>query len=297
MREHPVGGRILSAVEVFARDAKEDRITGLAAEVAFYAILSLFPAFVALAAMLGFADAVLGEEASVRAQDAITSAIGDVLGEDAGNLESVVASLFDRPSPGLLGFGLVLTLYTSSRAFNALINALDVVYDLEETRSAVRTRALGFGLAVGSVLVAAVVLTMLIVGPTFGGGRAVADHFGFGEAFVTWWRWMRTPFVVVALTGWAAVMFHVAPSHREPWAAALPGAVVTMVLWILGALGFRVYLVFASDGANAVFGVLGGALTLLLWLYVMGLALLVGGEVNAHLVQSGRRREPDAGHR
>jgi membrane protein len=286
-----LGGWIGTA-RAFLHDAREDRVTGLAAEVAFYAILSLFPAVVALAATLGFLESLLGVDAAARVEDALVGVIDDLLGDGSGNLDTAVSDLFDETSLGLLGLGLAVTVYTTSRAFNGLINALDVVYDIVDTRSSVRRRLLAFGLAVGSVVVAAIVLTMVVIGPAFGGAQELADHFGWGDAFVDAWRFLRVPLVIAALTLWASVMFHIAPNHSTPWRADLPGAVVTMLLWLVGAVGFRAYLVVASGGANAVFGVLGGALTLLLWLYVMGLALLVGGEVNAHLEQS--RAEPPA---
>jgi membrane protein len=140
----------------------------------------------------------------------------------------------------------------------------------------------------GSVLVGAVLLTMLVVGPAFGRGEELADRLGLGSAFVTFWDWVRLPVVVVMLVLWAATVFHVAPNHSTPWRADLPGAVLTTVLWALGAVGFRLYLDLAAGSDSAVFGALGGAVVLLLWLYVMGLALLTGAELNSSLRQLGR---------
>ncbi|MBK5222990.1 MAG: YihY/virulence factor BrkB family protein [Acidimicrobiia bacterium] len=282
-----VAGR-LDVARRFWVDAMEDRVTGLAAEIAFYATLSVFPAILAIAAMLGFVGSLVGEDAAATAQNAITDAMGQALGPGAINVQSAIESLFERPSPGLLGFGLAATIYTTSRGFNSMIRALDIVYDIVETRAGWRTRLLGLGLAAGSVVVAALVLTMLVVGPLLGSGQAVADWLGVGEAFATWWTWMRPPVLILALMTWASVMFHVAPNHQTPWRADLPGAVTTTVLWLLGAGGFRAYLSIASEGSNAVFGVLGGGLILMLWLYVMGLGLLIGGEVNSH-IERGRR--------
>lgn len=269
----------------YVRAVQRNRVTGLAAEVAFYAVLSIFPSILALAAALGMIDSLIGEDAAASVQSGLVSALDGALGSEAGSVTVAVEALFDEPSPGLLGLGLALVVFTASRGFNAVIKALDVVYDVEETRGLVMTRALALGLAAGSFVVGAVVLAMLVLGPLFGQGAELADEVGLGQLFATLWTWARPPLLVIFLTAWAATMFHLAPNHRTPWAADLPGAVVTMVLWIAGAIGFRIYLVFAGEDTNAVLGALGGALTLLLWLYVMGLALLLGAEVNALLTR------------
>ncbi|MGY6500591.1 MAG: YihY/virulence factor BrkB family protein [Acidimicrobiales bacterium] len=267
---------------------QRNRVTGLAAEVAFYAVLSIFPSILALASTLGMIDSLIGEDAAQSVQNGLVSALDSALGADAGSITAAVEALFDEPSPGLLGLGLVLVVFTASRGFNAVIKALDVVYEVGETRGLVKTRALALALAGGSFVVGAVVLAMLVLGPLFGQGVELAEQIGLGQVFVTLWTWVRPPLLVVFLTVWAATLFHLAPNHRSRWVADLPGAVVTMALWMAGAVGFRIYLAVASNDANAVLGALGGGLTLLLWLYVMGLALLLGAEVNA--LNARRRR-------
>lgn len=87
---------------------------------------------------------------------------------------------------------------------------------------------------------------------------------------------------MILITGWAATVFHLAPNHRTPWCWDVPGAVVTALWWGLASAGFRLYLSVAA-GANQVLGTLGGSLIVLLWLYLMSLGLLLGGEVNAVL--------------
>ena len=289
LTERPAIGRAVEAVRAYFASVQEHRVTGLAAEVAFYAVLSIFPAIIALAAALGSIDALIGEDAAVRVQDGLISVLRDALGAEAGSIAEAVERLFAEPSPGLLGFGLVLVVFTTSRGFNALIRALDVIYGVTETRGLLKTRLLALGLAGGSLVVGAVVLAMVVLGPLLGLGGELADQAGLDQLLHTLWTWARPPLLIVALSGWAATMFHLAPNHRSPWRADLPGAVVTMVLWLAGAIGFRVYLELAGDDTNAVLGALGGALTLLLWLYVMGLALLLGAEVNAQVARRRRR--------
>ena len=290
LSEHARVGSVVDHGREYTESVQRHRVTGLAAEVAFYAVLSVFPAILALAAALGWIDALIGEDAATRVREGLISAIDDALGSDAGPVVAAVEALFEEPSAGLFGVGVVLAVYTASRGFNALIRALDVVYEVPETRGLVKTRALALLLAGGSLLVGAVILAMVVLGPLFGAGARLADQAGAGEVFEVLWTWVRPPILALALTAWAATMFHLAPNHTTPWHRDLPGAVVTMVLWLVGAAGFRVYLELASDDTNALLGALGGALTLLLWLYVMGLALLLGAEVNTLLARRRRRR-------
>jgi membrane protein len=191
-----------------------------------------------------------------------------------------VEALFVEQRPGLLTFGLVLTIYAMSRGFAGVIRALDVVYDLDERRSWLNIRAHAIGLSIGTVVMAVAVLLMLILGPLYGGGQEVADAVGLGEAFATVWDVVRPPVAFALLVAWAAIVFHVAPNKRTAFRWDLPGALVAAVAWLLVSLGFRLYLALAAEG-NQVFGVLGGALSVLFWLYLLGIGLLVGGEVNA----------------
>ncbi|MYJ36342.1 MAG: YihY/virulence factor BrkB family protein, partial [Acidimicrobiaceae bacterium] len=89
------------------------------------------------------------------------------------------------------------------------------------------------------------------------------------------------PVVFVVVVCWAASLYHFAPRRRTPWRTDLPGAVVSTVWWLAVSLGFRIYLDAASSGVNAVFGLLGGALILLVWLYLLAMGLLVGAEINS----------------
>ncbi|HUF33547.1 MAG TPA: YihY/virulence factor BrkB family protein [Acidimicrobiales bacterium] len=261
---------------------REDRITGLAAEIAFFAILSLFPTLLATAAALGSLERFVGSATAERAREAVVEALGRILTAEADDTIGAVEALFIEQRPGLLTFGLLLTVYAMSRGFAGVIRALDVVYDLEERRSWVNIRAHAIGLSIGTVVMAAAVLLMLILGPLFGGGEKVADAIGLGGFFAVFWDVVRPPVAFAMLVIWATVVFHVAPNKRTPFRWDLPGALVAAVAWLLVSLGFRLYLELAAEG-NQVFGVLGGALSVLFWLYLLGIGLLLGGEVNAIL--------------
>ena len=105
------------------------------------------------------------------------------------------------------------------------------------------------------------------------------------------------PLVFVVLVVWAATVYHVAPNHSSRWRTELPGAVVAAVWWSVVSLGFSTYLSLASSGANAIFGFLGGAISLLFWLYLMSMGLLLGAEINSIIaIERGidLNRAPDA---
>ena len=275
----------------FRKEADDDRLTGLAAEVAFFAVLGIFPGLLALAAALGFVDTLLGGEVAERAQRVVTDFMATFLSDRASGTVDAVQSLFEEADATLLSFATAGALWSMWRATRAAMRALAVVYDVEEEPSRVRVALVALGLAAGTLVVAALMLVMFVVGPLFGGARAVADTVGLGDFFAALWTWARLPFAFVVLLLWETMLFHLAPHRRSSFRSDLPGAVVTGVLWVLFSAGLRVYLAVAG-GANQVLGVIGGVLTVLLWLYLLSLALLLGAELNAVLLARRRAGAP-----
>ena len=262
----------------------DDRVAGLAAEMAFFGLLGLFPTLLVMTAALGSLDAVVGHELAVRAEEQVLDFLHRILTDEASGTIEEVRNLFTEADTGFLTAGLVAALWGASRAFKAVVNALDVAYDLEERRSWLNLRLTALALALGSAVVGSLILAMLVVGPLLGTGHDIADAIGAGGLFATFWDWLRWPTVMVLITAWAATVFHLAPNHRTPWRSDVPGAVLTAVLWALASAGFRLYLAIAA-GANEVLGALGGSLIVLLWLYLMSVGLLLGGELNGVLMR------------
>ncbi|MEZ5245058.1 MAG: YihY/virulence factor BrkB family protein [Acidimicrobiales bacterium] len=258
----------------------KDRVGGLAAEIAFFALLGFFPAVVALAAALGSADAIIGENTAANVETWLVDQMANVFGGD-NSLESTTRALFEGGNGGALTVGAVIAVYAASRGFTAVVRALDVAYDHGDLRGWLSTRLIGVGLTLLSVLAATIVLTMIVVGPLFGEGDDIASGLGFSSVVGTLWDWLRWPVVFAVLVVWAATVYHVAPNHTSPWRSELPGALVAAVWWGAVSLGFSTYLEIASSGANAIFGLLGGAISLLFWLYLMAMGLLLGAEINS----------------
>lgn len=275
--------RVVRVARKMATEWGADRVPDNAASVAFYGVLSLLPAFLALAATLGPLDSLIGGEVAERVQERMLEFLGSVLTSEADGTLEVARDLFQDDRPGLLTFSVVLAIWTLSRSFAALVRALDVVYDLDEHRSWIAIRGTALLIAIGSVVAAALMLVTIVVGPLFGTGEDIAAQVGLGDQFVFLWNVVRLPFAFLVLVLWAATIFHVAPDHHTPWRYDLPGAVLTGVLWLLFSAGLRLYLDLAQAG-NAVFGALGGALIVLLWFWLLSLAVLIGGELNRVLL-------------
>ncbi|MEZ5165066.1 MAG: YhjD/YihY/BrkB family envelope integrity protein [Acidimicrobiales bacterium] len=280
MRLRRFGRWAFGAGKELAAEWSKDRGSGLAAEIAFFALLGFFPAVVALAAALGSAGAVLGDNAAAEIENWLVDQMIGVFGGD-NSLEQTVRHLFSSTNGGAFTAGAALAVYAASRGFTAVVTALDIAYDHQQTRGWLSTRLVGLALTVLSVVVAAIALFLVVVGPLLGSGSDLADRVGVAEEFGAIWTWLRWPVVFVVMVGWAATVYHVAPSHRSPWRDELPGALLASVWWCVVTGGFSTYLSIASSGANAVFGFLGGAISLLFWLYLMAMGLLVGAEVNS----------------
>ncbi|CAN5609304.1 YihY/virulence factor BrkB family protein [soil metagenome] len=285
VRRHRWAREASAVLRAVAGEWRNDRLPDLAAGVAFWVSLSVFPLLISVAAGLGVIEALAGAEASARTEDAVLDVLDGVLGGEQGaDLVEAVRSLFDSSSTGVLTFGLLGALYTGSRGVAGVVRALDVAYDLPESRGWLATRLVGLAIAVGSVVTGTALVAMVVLGPLLGGGEAVADSIGLGGGFAFIWDNLRGPVAFVVVVTWAATVFHIGPNRRTPWRSDLPGAVLTASGWIVVSLGFRVYLEVAAAG-NQVLGVLGGGLVLLLWLYLLSVVLLLGGELNAVLIE------------
>lgn len=288
--------RVVDVGRQMVRDSKEDRVTGLAAEVAFFALLSVFPGLLTVAAGLGALDGLFGSELLARAQREVVGVLTAFLTDKAQGTAEAVEALFEGASGGVFTFGVVAAVWSASRGMSTVLRTLGEIYDVEETRSRIRIRLVAVGLALASMLLIVVTLTALVVGPLFGAGEAVARWVGLKDAYGAVWEWLGIPFAFLALLAWAAVVFHSVPHHHIGWRQHVGGAALTGVLWLVVSAGFRLYLLLF--GGNPVFGVLGGALVMLLWMYLLSLALLIGAELNAVLAErsgAGGRRQRRTG--
>ena len=260
-------------------EVSRDRISGLAAEVAFFGTLSIFPALLMLATALGYIGRIVGSDVVDTSRAVVVDFVSGILTEQGP--VNAVESLFLGDFGGVLTLSIATAVYAMSRGFSAVITALDLAYDLPETRSWIRQRVVAVGLGLGSVLFALLMLVMFVAGPLLGGGDAVADFLGLDSGgFRVFWNWLRWPAMLFALVAWAILLYKLAPHHKMRWRRCIPGALFSAFGWLAVSLAFSAYLRVAF-GANQILGAIGGGLVMMVWLYMLSWVLLVGGELNA----------------
>ena len=252
----------------------EDELSTRSASLSYYFLLALFPMFLFLASLLG----LLAGPGS-RLMDGIVGGLGRLApGAASGLVQSVVSQTLVHSSGLKLAAGIIGALWAASGGIGAIVTSLNVIYQTKETRPWWKKQLtiLGLTLALAILMVVALVLAL------YGGniGELVARQIGLGSAFATGWKILQWPFAFFAMFLSFSIVYFFAPDVEErKWYWVTPGAVVGVAMWLVASLGFRVYLHFFNT-YTATYGSLGAVVILMLWLYITGFAILVGGEVN-----------------
>lgn len=278
----PRGWRALPTLAArTVRDSADDRILGLGAEVAFFILLSLAPALLAILGSLGFISNLVGGDLAVTVADQVVGVAGSFLTEETIEdfVRPTVERLLSEGRADVASVGIVLTLWAASRATGRMIEAVSIAYDQVDHRSIWRRRLLAFGLTLGTMLGVVVVIPILIAGPRV--LEALTDPLGISQLIATVWRFLYWPVVALLGAGLLAGFYHVAVPIKTAWRRDLPGALLALVLWLLGGLALRVYAYVAIS--DTTYGPLAAPVVLLLWLFVTALAVLVGAELNAEI--------------
>jgi membrane protein len=236
-------------------------------------VLALFPALVFVVALASyFPHDVLSQ--AIQALAPITPP------EVLSLVKKQLDALASAQHSGLLTIGVLGALWSSSAAVVAIIDTLNRAYDIEEGRPWWKVRLVAIGLTVGLAFFILTAFTLVVAGPEL--ARTIAGSMGLGRVFEIAWLALQWPLVFLLVTLGVAVVYYVAPDAEQEWVWITPGSLVATVLWILISLGFRYYVTTFGD-YNAMYGTLAGAVVLLLWLYLSGLAILIGGELNAEI--------------
>jgi membrane protein len=268
----PIGWREL-AVRT-AREVLADNCLGLAAQLAYYFFLALFPALLFLVAIISFVpvDNLL---------ETITGTLARVApGEVLGIIQDQILEIARDEAGGLLTLGMLGTIWSTSAGMTAVIDTLNQAYDIQEGRPwwKVRATALGLTIALAVFIIASTVL--VVAGPAL--AENIAAWFQLDAAFAWTWKIVQWPVVFALVSLGVALVYYYAPDAEQEWIWITPGSILATSLWLLSSLGFRFYITnFGSY--NETYGTIGGVIVVLLWFYVSGLAVLVGAELNAEI--------------
>jgi membrane protein len=297
-RNHPleVGGISMSRLTVRVVESfMEVRAMGLAAEMTYYALLSLFPLIGALGASLGFIERLVGPEQALEMEAFIIGSLDLVFSAEATAdvVAPLVAGLIREERAGFAVGSFLVTMFLASRIFRSAIDTLDSAYNVEERRSFLALWGLGLLFSLSAILAAAILIAMVVVGPLLGGGRAIAEWLRLGAAFEWVWAIARWPVVFAAATAFLSLLYRFGPNARCTWRESLPGAIIGMFLLVLVATGFRVYIgatglqsPVITDADDAVLLALqgfGALMAVLLWIWLSAMVVLTGGVINAEL--------------
>ncbi|WP_349409466.1 YihY/virulence factor BrkB family protein [Pseudalkalibacillus sp. SCS-8] len=245
---------------------KDDRVTGLAAQLAYYFLLSLFP-FLIVAVTIATAVVDQGEMFTLLQR----YAPGEVM-----NVINENSDLINNQGGAILSLGIIGTLWTASNGMNAVIKALNEAYDVGQSRNFLKARGIAISLTLGMLLIIMVAMVLPIFGKIIGD---IFAYIGLPNAEMVWnvLRWVLSTFIIALVI---AIIYYIAPNKKLRMKDVWIGAIVATVGWQLASLAFSFYINnFANY--NETYGSLGGVIVLMLWFYVSGLMLIIGGEVNA----------------
>jgi membrane protein len=258
-------------------EINKDDVFGRAAQLAYYFLLALFPLLLFLTSVIGI---FLGSGTGLR--HSLFNYLGQVLPASSAELVSTtMRDVSEGSGGGKISFGIIAALWAASNGMGAISESLNAAYDVKETRSWWKTRLTAVLLTIALALLIITALVLVLYGGKI--AESVAAHFGLGEVFTIAWKILQWPIVLAFVLLAFSLLYYFAPDVKnQRWTYVTPGTVIGVALWLLVSLGFRLYLSY-FDSYSKTYGALGAVIVLMLWLYLTGAAILVGGEVNAEI--------------
>ncbi len=257
----------------------EDDVFGRAAQLAYYWLFSIFPLLIFLTTLLAFLP-------MRRNLDQWIGMLDKFLPPEAYTLlNNTFQQIARRQRSGLLSFSILVTLWSSSSGMEAIIASINRAYGAALARPWWKERLLAISLTLGLAAFIISALALIFFGGNISG--QIARHFGLSQTFKTVWAVAQWPIVISLGMLGVELVYYFAPNIKrgedgKRWEWFTPGAIFAVALWLLVSFGFRFY-VSRFGNFNATYGALGGVMVLMLWLYLTGVAILVGGEINSVL--------------
>ena len=257
------------------KDAWEDDVLNLAAQQAYYFFFALFPALLFAIGIASFfpLQGLIDE--------VVTMLSGFAPAEVTQIITDVMKRLSEQNSGGILTFGFLITIWSSSGAMVSIITTLNAAYDVTESRPWWKTRLTAIGLTVGVALFVLLSMFLVIAGPTV--AERIASSLNLGDAFKWAWWVMQWPVAFALVATGIGLVYYFAPDVEQDWVWITPGSVFATLLWLGVSLALKVYYQYVPSASNAAYGAIGGIMVLMLWFYLSGMALLLGAELNAEI--------------
>jgi len=251
-----------------------DDCLGLAAQLAYYFFLALFPALLFLVAIVSFVP-IAG------LLDAITVTLARVApSEVLSIIQDQILKIAHEKNGGLLTLGMLGTIWSTSSGVNAIIDTLNQAYDIQEGRPWWKVKAVALALTIALAVFIVIAFTLVLVGPTLAGKVAVWAHMG--PVFAWTWKILQWPVVFMLVALAVALIYYYAPDAVQEWVWITPGSILATTLWLAISLVFKFYVAHFTS-YNATYGAIGGVIVLMLWFYLSALAVLLGAELNAEI--------------
>jgi membrane protein len=251
------------------------RVTGLAAEAAFFTVLSVPPLIFALAGAIGYVTESFSPDQVDSVRQAILDLASRFLTDSA--VDRVIQPTIDDVLRGgrfdVISVGFVLSLWSGSRAMHVFVDTITIMHGLGGHRGIVKTRAMSFSLYLLAIVTGVVALPLAVAGPRLI-HRWLPDRADFLVSF--YW-----PAVLIASICFLATLYHVSIPVRTAWRVNLPGAAFALGVWLLGSFLLREFLTATAADSRSIYGPLAAPIAVLLWLYLLSLAVLVGAALNA----------------
>ncbi|MGA9714543.1 MAG: YihY/virulence factor BrkB family protein [Aeromicrobium sp.] len=262
------------------RDTVDDRVPGLAAEIALFTMISLPALLLVILGSLGFVADALGPSGTQELNRIVFELPrGFLATQTYESYERLAMAVLADGRADVISIGALLSLWTGSRATDRALETITIAYDIDEPGPSWRRRLMAVGLTVAGLVGAIAILPLLVLGPRiveWVAPNAIASAT-LGVLGALYW-----PTLAVLAVAGLATLYHVGVPWRTPWRRDVPGALLAMILWLLAAAGLRAYLA-VTLGGDAVFSQLGVPIAVVLWLYVSSIAVLLGAEFNAEI--------------
>jgi membrane protein len=259
------------------RDAIDDDVLGLAAQLSYYFFLALFPAILFLLALASFFSLSSLTDDAGRALEPFVSP------QVLALIQEQMRRLANNENGGLLTAGVAGALWSSSAALVSIVSALNRAYDIDEGRPWWKVRLVAIALTLGVAVFVLVAFALLLVGPTL--AVKLGAITGWGAPFEWTWLILQWPLVFALVATGIGLIYYFGPDADQDWEWVTPGAIAATILWLLISLLFKIYVANFTDYEGS-YGTVGAVIVVLLWFYFSGIAILAGAELNAEIEHS-----------